>query len=505
MSWGRTSWYRGLALAVMAALVWHHVSRSGSVPTPDRDTLSELLPDATGFQEDNGYGWVGVDASGHRVGVCFDTARIDPVVEGYGGEIHLLAGLDARGRITEVRVLAHRETPAYMQAVLDAGFLERLHGLRPGEIPGVDVVTGATVTCRAIAEDLATAAVAAGTRTLGLDLRPLPTKSGTRGDRFTRLAARLRTGLLVGLLLLALVSLALPGVAFLRHLSLACSFMVIGLLLNVPLGLARLLGLTELHLPSLDHLDGLLLVFALLVPALTGKNVYCSRLCPFRAAMEFGRWLSPWRLRPSPWLVRLLGLVRPGLLVAAVVLFLVADVDEVQSVEPWTSLFHGDSMASWYAGLVILVSALVPGLWCHGLCPTGAALDLVARAGLPSSLPRLAGRLRGLGSGHMATGGPTVRAGVGRPVWGTLSARDVVLLGLLVAIAALGIRQAVHHHEQAPVPGGQEVIPFDRERILEAIERGRLVRHPAAWAKPLGQGPPRPAPDGGGTAPRGEQ
>jgi electron transport complex protein RnfG len=98
---------------------------------------------------------------GRPVAVILRFAAID----GYNGPIHLLAGIEADGRLAGVRVLSHRETPGLGDAIEAAksDWVYSFAGKSLGSPPAAgwaverdggvfDQFTGATITPRAIVE-----------------------------------------------------------------------------------------------------------------------------------------------------------------------------------------------------------------------------------------------------------------------------------------------------------------------------------------------------------------
>lgn len=81
-----------------------------------------------------------------------------PVIshEGYSGRIAMLVGITARGRLSGVRVTEHRETPGLGDAIeaKKSGWIEQFRGLSAESAHlgdgGIDALTGATVTSRAV-------------------------------------------------------------------------------------------------------------------------------------------------------------------------------------------------------------------------------------------------------------------------------------------------------------------------------------------------------------------
>ena len=77
---------------------------------------------------------------------------------GYGGNIRLLYTLRGNGgdrRLTGVTVLGHAETPGIADFVTRADWLQTFSGRTADGIEGLDAVTGATITSRAVADHLA--------------------------------------------------------------------------------------------------------------------------------------------------------------------------------------------------------------------------------------------------------------------------------------------------------------------------------------------------------------
>lgn len=80
--------------------------------------------------------------------------------DGYVGQIRLLVGFDAAGRVTGVRAVAHQETPGLGDGIEIArsDWIFQFDGLDPAAMPlalrrdggGLDALTGATVTSRAV-------------------------------------------------------------------------------------------------------------------------------------------------------------------------------------------------------------------------------------------------------------------------------------------------------------------------------------------------------------------
>lgn len=79
------------------------------------------------------------------------TAEVAPL--GFGGEITLMVGVNVNGEVTGVKLISHSETPGLGSRVGDAGYLAKYIGKDGSALEGgVDVITGSTVSSKAVLE-----------------------------------------------------------------------------------------------------------------------------------------------------------------------------------------------------------------------------------------------------------------------------------------------------------------------------------------------------------------
>ena len=113
---------------------------------------------------ENKLGYV-VEENGEIIGhVVVNTAK------GYGGDISVMTGVDADGKVTGVNILSHAETAGLGAKAAEQSFRDRFVGLvsgitvskdKAGE-NSIDAITGATITSRAMTEAVNAAIEAAG-------------------------------------------------------------------------------------------------------------------------------------------------------------------------------------------------------------------------------------------------------------------------------------------------------------------------------------------------------
>ena len=107
--------------------------------------LSELT--CTVLAEGDATEVYGVASADGAVGYC-----VEVVVAGFGGDLELMVGYDAQGRILGVRVVAHSETPGLGENVKNDSFLSQFEG-KDGEMTlgsDLDAISGATISSRAV-------------------------------------------------------------------------------------------------------------------------------------------------------------------------------------------------------------------------------------------------------------------------------------------------------------------------------------------------------------------
>ena len=311
------------------------------------------------------------------LGAVFRSTEVSDVPGGYAGPVPLLVGLSADGTITGLILLEHNETPAYVTGVESPEFLRQFVGrkvtdpLRLDE--DIDGVTRATVTATAVTEGVRLSAREVGEKVMGLTLPP---------GRNTPPAVPWPS--LTALLLLCVLSLAtLSG----RGRSLRWVPLVLGLAL---LGYGQGIYVSTMTAANIllwrwpspqEHLFWYALTAFVLVCAISWRNVYCARMCPFGALQELLHLFLPQRLRSTAEeekSARILRYVFLWLVVMTVFLF---GRVEAANYEPFSTAFDfkGGTLRWALLGTVLLFAAVRHRFWCRYFCPTGLWLQLLGR------------------------------------------------------------------------------------------------------------------------------
>lgn len=338
--------------------------------------LNEALPRAERFQQCQ----AGIYAAAETVGAEQRTVGYVAIGEadGYGGPMRVAVGVDLAGNVEGIAIVDHRETAAYFQKVtaenLPAGMLGKPYSdpFSPGQ--DVDAVTGATMTVAAMAES-----VRLGARSVAGDQLNLP------------LSPKQIAPIVFGLPELTLLCLFAVALAIhtgrLRHRRLirwGClltGLIVLGFTYNAPLTLTNVNSLLIGYWPGWhSHIYWYLLVAGvLIVPPLTGRNPYCTSICPFGAAQQCLAVLGGAKPRIPPryraylrWTPRLLAW-------AAVILALTYRNPALGNYEVYGALFDlvGSDLQFGLLAAVLVASLFLRRPWCNYLCPIRAVTDFL--------------------------------------------------------------------------------------------------------------------------------
>ena len=318
-------------------------------------------------------------------------------IHGYSGPINLWVRFDTRGTLEQVTLRGHSETPSYVSGIPHwLGILEghRYHRPFAGK-GGVDVLSGATVTCDAILRILGRARARAGSDLLGLAPgRPLP----PRPSFWARLFSGPRAWGCLGFLVLMALGYRWGGWRSRLGL-LVVSVGVMGFWLNVPFTAVDLAGLGWGTLPGGG--EKAVLVLGVLLLSVAFGQIWCGMGCPFGALQEL-LWLmvhpkgrhGAARLgtaaQVSPDLEMRARYLKFAVLVLVLSFYAISGDPAYLAVDPMTSVFTRRMPVHviWLLLAIGLGSLIYFRPFCRYLCPAGAFLALFNKLRL---LDRLAG------------------------------------------------------------------------------------------------------------------
>jgi hypothetical protein len=292
--------------------------------------------------------------------------------QGYGGPFVLGIRIKDDAKISGVLPLDDRETPAFLERVKKANYLAQYlnKAVTDNFVVGddIDAVSGATVTTMA-----ATQAVRNGAHIAALQyfkLEPtwtsVPWKFGL---------GEILIIVLFGLAFVPVVSQNKPW----KYVYMAACVAIVGFYLNASISVGSLSGMLMGFVPGIsEHLGWWVLVIGTVLTILiSGKNIYCYRICPFFGVEFFLSKISGMRMSPSPTFARNAKLVANSLLWAALMVIFLCRYPALGSYEPFAMMFSLEGIGiQWYIlPLALIGSFFMSTFWCRFFCPAGNMLS----------------------------------------------------------------------------------------------------------------------------------
>jgi len=302
--------------------------------------------------------------------------------DGYGGP--LVVGVRARrtedgGRLTEVLMLSHKETPAFMERLKRGHFFRQFGGKDVSDNfivdDDVDSVTGATVSAKGFSSAVRDAVHLGAVNHLGLS--PTWQQPGW--------SPTVNEVLLVLLFLLAFIAgyrkdklakIAKPVV-------MVGALVFVGFYANISLSLANIAGIFMGYIPSpTEHPMWWIMILGVLGSiAFLGRNIYCQQLCPFMVVQDLAQKISGVKLRIDSRFQRRARTLIFSLSWAALMLIFLSAHPAMGSYEPFAMMFSLEGLGiQWYILPASLLGAFfVPRFWCRLFCPVGLYLNEMVR------------------------------------------------------------------------------------------------------------------------------
>lgn len=364
-------------LAIIVIITSIHVLRKPPVKTKEADVpihhVKKALPAAARVMtpmKKNGWRVVYDDKNNHVGSVVFTSPHADDVT-GYAGPTPLMIAIDDNGRIKEVMLLEHSETPGFISRIVKAGYLDKWDGKHWKEAVRLeaDTVSGATMSSSAIRGSLR--------KRLSMIDPKAKVEASTRQVGFTWQDGVIIFVPLMGLYLCFGKS---KHVKILRYVQMAVSIVFLGFFTSTMFSMAQITGWIVSGVPVAAGLLFFVAV-AVAVPIITGRNVHCFFVCPFGLLQELVYKITPWEKKVDPKWNKRLRYVRYGVLVIIAAALLTGLKIDVNNLEPFSTFKF---KAAGVFAIGIALASLVAGIfmnrpWCSYGCAAGAFLDTLKR------------------------------------------------------------------------------------------------------------------------------
>ena len=322
-----------------------------------------------------------LDGEGKKLGYVARSSPHADHMTGYQGPTDVLIVLDAAERIAELTLRESMDNEPYVRLLTeDEYFFNGFKGFNLAQLAelelaesGLDVVSGATKTSVTVAEGL----VFSAGEISQVHEPPAPRPWFT-------LRFRDAGTILVALSGIAIALTRLRGVAWLRWSFQAVLILYLGLINGDMLSQALLGGWAKSGIPW-RVAPGLVFLSAaaLIVPAVTGRQAYCTHLCPYGAAQNWLKNRVPWRIAVKGKWDLVLRALPVALLLGCLLVTMNHWPFSLVQIEPFDAFVF--RIAGW-APLSIAVIGLAASLfmskpYCRYGCPTGAMLKFLRYRG----------------------------------------------------------------------------------------------------------------------------
>ena len=332
----------------------------------DKDAAKKIFAAAESFKKIGEECFYDVfDKNSENIGRVLYTKPDENSVGGFGGSLRVVVGIDQKGNIAGIELGDNYESVGFVERVRNEGFFEKWNGKSVAEAAKaeVDTVSGATMSTRAIKSMVA------------LNL------SKYSGSEFQANSTETEP-LWLKIIVFLLLAYSLFAFFFPQK---TAKFRIFHLV-----ALSGILGFTGGYALSIESfknwtisqeialIPAVILALAILVPLFTGKNFYCTFVCPFGAMQElFGRLPLPKKDLPAKFM-KGAAVFKVVLLVALYILMIFKIVADFTVFEPFSAFkFEAAALPSLIiAALFLTVSLFLNRPWCRLICPTGTILNM---------------------------------------------------------------------------------------------------------------------------------
>ncbi len=319
-----------------------------------------------------------LDATGKELGKVTRTSPHADYIIGYQGPTDTLFALDREGRMTGAAIRHSYDNEPYVRYVKeDEYFFNIFKGFTVDQIAeldmvdaGIEGVSGATRTSIAVAEALI--------HTSHVIQQEQPATKETE-SWYSGLTPRDCGTAIVVAMALVIALTHLRGKHRLRVAFQLVLVVYLGFINADMVSQALLVGWAQ-HGVAWRVAPGLVLLTmaALACPVFTGRQVYCTHVCPFGALQDWTRRV-PRRIKVPKRILKVLHFLPAALLLWVILVAMLHLPFSLVGIEPFDAFVI--RIAGWatitVAAMGLIASLFVPMAYCRYGCPTGAMLGFL--------------------------------------------------------------------------------------------------------------------------------
>ncbi len=297
--------------------------------------------------------------------------------QGWGGPMKVGIWINPKAKIEKLLVLNHRETPVFFNILENQKYFEQYAQKSIQDFfsldDDVDGVSGATISSAAIARAAQKGSHFWGREHFGYSIESVPLNFKVGSNEF----------ILIVLYSIIIIS-SVKKYRKMRYVTLAFSIAFLGFYLSVPISISAFGSLLMGYVPAVTtHLFWWLLILgAILMALIMGKNLYCSWACPFGGIQEFIHRLGGVNTKINPAVKRIASKAVYFLFWFSFLIMFLTSNPAMGTFEPFAVLFSfkGNGLQWYLVSIAIFGSFIIPRFWCRFFCPVGLALKTMAKA-----------------------------------------------------------------------------------------------------------------------------
>lgn len=296
--------------------------------------------------------------------------------KGYQSPIKMAVLIDNNSQIINVKIVDHAETPLFFLRITNSMFFNQFQektisdGFKINE--NVDAISRATISSNAITKAIHKSVSYVGPNYLDTQVANL--YSGINFG-FVDLA-------IIIMFILVFIAVKLKNKK-LRTLILLYSIIILGFKFSTFVTFSSFFQIITGNFPSIaENLRWYLLVIgSILMVVISGKNLYCTYICPFGALQEIEYKITKVPFKVSSNIKKKLSLLPYIIAYISLVLVLTTENIGALSYEPFGLLFSGAGLSiQWVLIFIILFSGLgILRPYCNYICPVGLVFRTLAK------------------------------------------------------------------------------------------------------------------------------
>ncbi|WP_375748965.1 4Fe-4S binding protein [Vibrio sp. HN007] len=294
----------------------------------------------------------------------------------FGGPLTVASVSTSEGKVKQVHLFSHGDTPAYIQKLKNAGYFRRFEKQNIDATltsnPDWDSVSGATISSTAILRAHTKASHVIAINQFQSSPEPMQQQINVN---WLHLA-------LISLISLSFINIWLKN----SKLKLAYTFasvVVLGFTANQMINIGDFAGILMGYIPALHENLSFWILFGLVLLAIivVGRNIYCGNICPFHGIQLLLQKISGIDLPIPPRLLFYLRYFPKFGLWAALMISFITTKPSAGSYEPFSMIFslQGEGIQWYILPATVIGCFFIPDMFCRFLCPAGEMLTLLTR------------------------------------------------------------------------------------------------------------------------------